>query len=119
MALQPGVTYVIHVWGLGTANGYGMTINGLDQSPFYSTSNANNYATVAGSWFGASANLTNLTVGDFERSDGPQGYAAALISEIDVYAGTSNQPILPKALSIQIVDALLTKYGATRLGNDG
>ena len=116
--VQIGVTYVLHVWGLGTGNGYGMSINGLDDSPFYTT-NPGGYPTTAGAWFGASANLTNLTIGDFERSDGAQGFAAALIAEIDVYAGTPAQPILPAALSAQIVDALLTKYGATRLGNDG
>ena len=74
---------------------------------------------MAGSWFGASANLSNLTIGDFERSDGAQGFAAALISEIDVYAGTTAQPVLPLSVSQQIVNRLLAKYGATPMGNDG
>jgi len=118
MQLQPGVTYVLHYWGLGTGKGYGMTLNGLDVSPFYTTSNPEVFASSAGAWFGASANLTNLTIGDFERSDGPQGFAAALISQIDVYAGTTAQPVLPLNVSQQIVDSLLAKYGATRLGSD-
>jgi hypothetical protein len=96
-----------------------MTINGLNDSPFYTTSSPEDYATAAGSWFAASANRTNLTIGDFERSDGPQGFAAALISEIDVYAGTPSQPVLPQNVSQQIVNSLMTKYGATPLGNDG
>jgi Concanavalin A-like lectin/glucanases superfamily/Dockerin type I domain len=119
VVIQPGVTYVLHFWGLGTAKGYGMTINGLNDSPFYTTSSPQDYATAAGSWFAASANRTNLTIGDFERSDGPQGFAAALISEIDVYAGTPSQPVLPQDVSQQIVNSLMTKYGATPLGNDG
>jgi hypothetical protein len=122
VVLEPGVTYVMHFWGLGTGNGYGMTINGLDVSPFYSGPSAQpapGFDTVAGSWFGASANLTNLTIGDFERSDGAQGFAAALISEIDVYAGTAAQPVLPLSVAQQIVNRLLAKYGATPLGNDG
>ena len=50
-----------------------MTINGLNNSPFYTTSSPEDYATAAGSWFGASANRTNMTIGDFERSDRPPG----------------------------------------------
>lgn len=120
--LQPGVTYVLHFWGMGTGKGYGMTVNGLDVSPLYSGTSAQpapDFNQVAGSWFGASANLTNLTIGDFERSDGAQGFAAALISEIDVYAGTAAQPVLPLSLSQQIVNGLLAKYGAAAMGNDG
>jgi hypothetical protein len=122
LQLQPGVTYVLHFWGLGTAKGYGMTVNGMDNSPFFSGSGTTipeSYPTVAGSWFGASSNLTNLTIGDFERSDGPQGFASALISEIDVYGGTTAQPVLPLNVSQQIVNALMVKYGATPLGDDG
>ncbi len=122
VVLQPGVTYVLHFWGMGTGNGYGMTINGLDVSPFYTGSTgtpAPDFTQVAGSWFGASSNLTNLTIGDFERSDGPQGFAAALISQIEVFAGTASQPVLPLNVSQQIVNSLMAKYGATPLGNDG
>ena len=118
LQLQPGVTYVMHFWGMGTGHGYGMTINGLDVSPFYTTANAVDYAASAGSWFGDSSNRTNLTIGDFERADGPQGFAAALISQIDVYAGTPAQPVLPLSVSQQIIDSLMAKYGATRLGTD-
>jgi hypothetical protein len=122
LQLQPGVTYVLHFWGMGTGKGYGMTVNGMDTSPFFTGSGTTipeSYPTVAGSWFGASSNLTNLTIGDFERSDGPQGFASALISEIDVYGGTTSQPVLPLNISQQIVNALMVKYGATPLGDDG
>ena len=37
IVIQPGVTYVLHFWGLGIGNGFGMTINGLNNSPFYTT----------------------------------------------------------------------------------
>jgi len=118
MQLQPGVTYVMHFWGAGTGHAYGFTINGLDDASSYYTTSATGYALAGGSWYAASANLTNLTIGNFERSDGPQGWAAALIAEIDVYGGTPAQPVLPAAQAAAIVDYLIAKYGALRLGFD-
>ena len=118
MQFQAGVTYVMHFWGLGTGQGYGFTINGLDDARSYYTTSPSGYALAGGSWFAASANLTNLTIGNFERSDGPQGWAAALISEIDVFGGTIEQPVLPTAQAAAIVDYLINKYGALRLGFD-
>lgn len=119
--IQPGVTYVLHYFGLGAGNGYGLTINGLDQSPFFATTPQNQppETYVVGSWFGDVTNRTNLTIGDFERSDGPQGFAAAYISEINVIPGTPAQPTLSHADSLAIVDYLMAKYGATPFGNDG
>ena len=118
MQFQPGVEYVLHFWGMGTGKGYGFTVNGLNDASSYYTTWQQGYAAAGGSWYSASANLTNLTIGDFERSDGPQGWAAALISEIDVYGGTASQPVLPAAESTAIVDYLMAKYGASRLGTD-
>ena len=98
VVIQTGVTYVMHFWGMGPGQGLGMSINGLGDKPYYTTNPAG-YPTTEGEWFGASANLTNMTIGDFERLDGPQGFAAAYISEIDVFDGTPSQPVLPAAQS--------------------
>jgi hypothetical protein len=114
--LQSNVPYVFHFCGNGLgSNAYGMSINGLDQGPpLYHTYNGG----YDGSWFGSIANRTNMTIGDFERSDGPQGGFNGLISEIDDFAGTAAQPTLPSGQSAAIVDYLMQKYGATRLGLD-
>lgn len=117
VVLQANTTYVFHFFGLGAGLGWGITVNGAGDGPYYHASSDQSHAQIAGSWFGDSP-LTNLTIGNFERSDGPQGWFAGLLSEIDVYGGTAAQPVLSAAVSASIVDYLMAKYGATRLGND-
>jgi hypothetical protein len=116
LELQTNVTYVLHLWGNGVGQGYGMSINGLNLGSFYTASNPQDFAAAAGGWFSDVPNRTNMTIGDFERSDGPQGFAASLISEIDVFGGTPSQPVLPRNQSAAIVDYLMAKYDANRLG---